>query len=162
MDEYQKMLPLIGDFLLLFDRLRQVVPEAYDDAKSRPRRWSKVLAGQGQKVDTRQDEPLYYLDPSGETKVMKSPNALFFPMFSAFRANLKEANGKYRWSDAKSPTDWPKEEFRMACQRLALKVAKAAHTKDSLHAVGRDHQVWATCYETLNGFLFENGRKKKS
>ena len=39
-----------GDFLLLFDKLRQVAPQAYDDAKSRPRRWSKVLAGQGQKV----------------------------------------------------------------------------------------------------------------
>jgi hypothetical protein len=161
MDEYLKMLPLIGDFLLLFDKLRQVVPAAYDDAKSRPRRWSKVLAGQGQKVDTRQDEPLYYLDPSGQTTVMKSPTALFFPMFSAFRADLKEVSGKYQWCDGKSPTEWSAEEFHSACQRLALKVAKAAGTKDSLHAVGRDHQVWATCYETLNSFLFENGRKRK-
>jgi hypothetical protein len=161
-DEYQKMLPLIGDLLFLFDKLREVVPQAYDDANSRPRRWRKVLAGQGQKVETRQDEPLYYLDPSGETKVMKSPNALFFPMFSAFRSHLKEVNGEYQWSDGKSPTAWPAEEFHTACQRLALKVASAARTKDSLHAVGRDHQVWATCYETLNSFLFENGRKKKA
>jgi hypothetical protein len=162
MDEYTKMLPLIGDFLLLFDMLRQSVPEAYDAAKSSPRRWTKVLAGQGQKVDRGLYEPLYYLDPSGETKAMKSPSALFFPIFSAFRAGLKEVGGKYRWCDGKSPTEWPAEEFHAACQRLALKVAKAARNKDSLHAVGRDHEVWATCYETLNSFLFENGRKKKA
>lgn len=159
-DEYTKMFPLVGDFFALYDKLRETVPQAYDAANSRPRRWSKVLAGKGQPVDTRLVEPLYYLDPSGQTKVMRSPNAVFFPMFSAFRACLREVNGKYQWWDGKSPADWTPSEFEQACQRLALKMAKTIGRKDQLTAVGRDHEVWATCYETLNGYMFEIGRKK--
>lgn len=158
--EYNKMFPLLGDFFALYDKLRQTVPAAYDAANSRPRRWNKVLAGRGQPVDNREVEPLYYLDPSGETKVLRSPNAVFFPMFSAFRAYLHDVGGRYRWSDGKSPTEWPAEEFAEACQRLALKMAKAIKVKDQLTQVGRDHDVWATCYETLNAYLFEIGRKK--
>jgi hypothetical protein len=30
-----------------------------------------------------------------------------------------------------------------------------------LHDVGRDEQVWNTCYETLHAELLANGRKKK-
>ena len=159
--EYKKMFPLVGDFLALYDKLREVVPDAYNGANARPRRWSKVLAGKGQPVDTREVEPLYYLDPTGEKKVTRAPNAVFFPMFSAFRAYLREGSGgKYEWWDGESPVDWSDNEFREACQKLALKMAKAIREKDKLNAVGRDQQVWATCYETLNGYLFEIGRKK--
>lgn len=159
-NEYSKMFPLVADFFALYDKLRQTVPTAYDEANSRPRRWNKVLAGPGQPVDKREVEPLYYLDPSGDTKVMRAPNAVFFPMFSAFRAYLRDAGGKYEWCDGKSPTEWPQPQFEEACQRLALKMAKAIRGKDQLTQVGRDHDVWATCYETLNAYLFEIGRKK--
>jgi hypothetical protein len=158
--EYIKMFPLLGDFFALYDKLRQTVPTAYDAANSRPRRWNKVLAGPGEPVDNREVEQLFYLDPSGDTKVMRAPNAVFFPMFSAFRAYLRDVNGKYEWWDGKSPADWPNKEFEEACQRLALKMAKAIKGKDQLTQVGRDHDVWATCYETLNAYLFEIGRKK--
>jgi len=158
--EYTKMFPLLGDFFTLYDKLRETVPSAYDAAKSRPRRWSKVLAGPGQPVDNREVEPLYYLDPSGNMKVMRAPNAVFFPMFSAFRAYLRDVEGKYHWWDGAGPTDWSDSEFEGACQRLALKMAKAISKKEQLTEVGRDHDVWATCYETLNAYLFEIGRKK--
>jgi hypothetical protein len=158
--EYMKMFPLLGDLFALYDKLRQTVPTAYDQANSRPRRWNKVLAGPGQPVDSREVEPLYYLDTSGDTKVMRAPNAVFFPMLSAFRAYIRDVDGKYEWWDGKSPTDWPIGEFEEACQRLALKMAKAIKGKDQLTQVGRDHDVWATCYETLNAYLFEIGRKK--
>jgi hypothetical protein len=161
-EEYEKMYPLVGDFLRLYDMLRQTVPDMYDAAQSRPRHWSKVIAGKGGRVDNRRIEPLYYVDPSGDTKVVNSPNALFFPMFSAFRAHLKESNGQYKWADGVSPTEWPKRQFEEACQKLALKVAKAARGKDSLHAVGRDEQVWDSCYESLNSLLGDHGRKKKA
>ncbi len=159
--EYTKMFPLLGDFFALYDKVRQIVPVAYDAANTRPRRWNKVLAGPGQPVDNREVEPLYYLDPSGETKALRAPNAVFFPMFSAFRAYLRDVDGKYQWWDGTSPTDWPDEEFEGACQRLALKMAKAVKGKtDKLTQVGRDEQVWAACYETLNSYLREVERKK--
>lgn len=91
---------------------------------------------------------------------LRAPNAVFFPVFSAFRAYLREVDGKYEWWDGESPTDWSNKDFEEACQRLALKMAKAIRDKDKLNAVGRDPQVWATCYETLNSYLFETGRKK--
>ena len=56
-------------------------------------------------------EPLYYLDPSGQTKVVTAPASLFFPMFSAFRAHLKKDGDRYAWIDGKSPLSWPKNEF---------------------------------------------------
>jgi hypothetical protein len=157
--EYTKMFPLVGDFFALYDKLRETVPQAYDAANTRPRRWSKVLAGQGQPVDTREVEPLYYLDPSGGKKVMRAPNAVFFPMFSAFRAYLRDVNGRYEW-DGQSPMDWSEKEFEGACQHLALKMAKAIKEKDQLTQVGRDPRVWDTCYETLRAYLYEIGRKK--
>lgn len=161
--EYVKMFPVVGDFLKLFDKLRQVVPEAYDEANSSPKRWTKVLAGEGQQVDKRQVEPLYYLDPTGQTMVFRSPNALFFPMFSAFRAHLKDVGGRYQWQNGKSPCEWDDADFHEACKRLALKIAKAVKNKEHVHnAVGRDPEVWATCYETLNSFLFEYGMKSRS
>lgn len=159
--EYEKMFPVIGDMLALFDKIRQVVPESYDAANQRPRRWSKVLAGEGEKVDSREVEPLFYLDPSQQTKVMRAPNAVFYPIFSAFRAHLREVNGKYEWWDKKAPTTWPADQFAEACLRLAIKIAKAVKGKDHLNAVGRDQQVWATCYETLNSFLFEFKKKTR-
>jgi hypothetical protein len=159
--EYRKIFPIIGDILQLFDRLRLVVPEAYNSANARPKYWTKVLAGPGQPVDNRLVEPLYYIDPTGETKAPKSPNGLFFPMFSAFRAALRENKGNYDWCDGKGPSRWPEADFQEACRRLSLKVAKAAKEKDSAHIVGRDPQVWATCYETLNSFLFEYNLKRR-
>ncbi len=158
--EYEQMFPLIGDFLDLFDQLRQTVPAAYDAAKNRPRYWTKVLAGKG-KVNRKQVEPLFYVDPSGQTKVVTAPASLFFPIFSAFRAHLKKDGSRYAWTDGKSPLQWPKEEFFQVCQRLAIKIAKAARQKSSLHDVARDEQVWDTCYETLNAELLANGRKKR-
>ena len=106
-------------------------------------------------------EPLYYLDPTGETTVLASPTALFFPMLSAFRAYLKKEGNRYAWLDGKSPLQWPEDEFFQVCQRLAVKIGRAAYGKSSLHDVGRDEGVWNTCYETLNGELLANGRKKK-
>lgn len=162
-DEYEKMFPLIGDFLHLYDLLRQVVPLAYDAAKTRPRYWTKVLAGKGRnKVNNKETDPLYYIDPTGATKTIPSPTSLFFPMFSAFRALLRHGNnGQYEWLDGIAPSAWPREEFFSVCQRLAIKVAKAATVKSSLHDVGRDQQVWDTCYETLNADLIANGRKRR-
>ena len=56
--------------------------------------------------------------------------------------------------EAKQQTSWVanNKEFEEACLRLALKMAKAIKGKDQLTQVGRDHDVWATCYETLNAY----------
>lgn len=161
-EEYVQMFPLIGDFLELYDRLRLEIPRAYDSVKTNtPRKWSKVLAGKGnKKVSSREAEELLYVDPSGETKVGLSPTSLFFPIFSAFRAYLRKEDNQYVWMD-ESPINWPKDEFFGVCQRLAAKVGKAAWSKSSLHDVGRDEQVWSTCYETLHAELLANSRKKK-
>lgn len=162
--EYEQMLPLIGDFLALYDHLRLKVPEAYEAANAKPRYWTKVLAGKGRnkrKVNNKESEPLFYLDPTGNTKVVASPSALFFPMLSAFRACLKKEGNRYAWLDGNSPLQWPSDEFFQVCQRLAAKVGRAAYQKSSLHDVGRDEGVWNTCYETLNGELLANGRKNK-
>jgi hypothetical protein len=131
----------------------------YDAANQRPRRWSKLLAGEGEKVDAREVEPLYFLDPTGKTKVMRAPNAAFYPIFSVFRAHLREVDGRYE--DKKAPTIWPAAQFEEACQRLAMKIGKAVKDKDHLDAVERDQGVWATCFETLNSFPFEFRHKSR-
>jgi hypothetical protein len=164
--EYKKMLPILGDFLELYDTIRERIPEVYDARTTNlskiPRRWNKVLARKPkQRVDNTKREPLYYLDSSGERKTFRAPTALFYPIMCAFRACLK-VNGKgYEWYGGKKPSAWSDANFREVCLRLGVKIASLAKGKDSLHAVGRDEAVWAACYETLNSFLFEYGVKSR-
>jgi hypothetical protein len=164
--EYGLMLPVLGDLLELYDRIRDVIPEVYDArtaSRSKiPRRWNKVLARKPkQRVDNSMREPLYYLDPSGERKTYRAPTALFYPLICAFRSCLKVNSRGYEWHGGKKPTAWADAQFREACLRLGVKIASLAKTKDSLHAVGRDEAVWSACYDTLNTFLFEYGIKSR-
>ncbi len=165
--EYDKMLPVLGDLLELYDTIREMIPEVYDNRTTHlkpPRKWSGVLSPpksrkKGQRVDKSKREILYYLDPTGKRKTFRAPTALFFPIMCAFRACLK-VNGKgYEWIGGKKPTAWKESNFQEACLRLAITIASLAKPKDSLHAVGRDEAVWTACYNALNSFLFEYGIK---
>jgi hypothetical protein len=159
-DEMSAMLPIIGDIAELYDVLRRDIPAAYHNARSSPRRWNKLLAGEGEKVNNRQTDPLYWLDPTGQTKVERAPNAVFFPMLSAFRAALSKVDGKYRWSGGTAPTKW-EDDIRMeAFQKLATKMAVSIRPAKALTDVGRDPQTWSACYEMLNAFLLDNGIKQ--
>ena len=157
--EYGKMLPILGDILELYDRIREVIPQAYDERDRHlskiPRRWNKVLVKKGQRVEKAEIESLYYLDPTGDRKAFRSPHALFYPIICAFRAALRVNGDKYEWWGGTKPTAWPAADFTEACLRLAVNIASLAKKKDSLHAVGTDEAVWTACYETLNSFLFE-------
>ena len=168
--EYHKMLPVLGDLLELYDTIREMIPEVYDNRTTHlskiPRKWTAVLSPRktrkkGQRVDKSKREILYYLDPSGERKTFRAPTALFFPLMCAFRSCLK-VNGKgYEWVGGKKPTAWKDSVFQDACLRLAVTIASLAKPKDSLHAVGRDEAVWTACYSALNSFLFEYGIKPR-
>jgi hypothetical protein len=164
-DEYKKMLPIVGDMLELYDRVREVVPEVYDGRVTHrnkiPRRWNKVLAKEKDRVETSKNEVLYYVDPTGKRKTFRAPISLFFPMVCAFRACLKLNGDKYEWVGGKPPTEWKDSTFRAACLELAVMIAAVAKDKDSLHAVGRDQAVWTTCYKTIDSFLYEYGIKSK-
>lgn len=158
-DEMNAMLPIIGDILELYDILRRDIPVAYAAAQTNPRRWNKLLAGQGEKVSSRQTDALYWLDHTGKTKVLRAPNAVFFPMLSAFRAALVNENGNYTWVGGKAPTRWA-ESIRMeAFQKLATKMRPSIKNAKALTNVGRDPQTWSACYETLHAFLLETGIK---
>jgi hypothetical protein len=164
--EYTKMLPVLGDLLELYDTIREVIPEVYDERTTHlskiPRRWNKVLARKPkQRVENKRPESLYYLDPTGERKTFRSPTALFYPIMCAFRACLDATGNKYEWLGKKKPTAWDQSVFREVCLSLAVTIASLAKHKDSLHAVGRDEAVWAACYKTLNSSLFEFGIKSR-
>ena len=64
------------------------------------------------------------------------------------------------WERAIGHHDALTDIFHLGMLMGSLATGLDFRDKDQLTAVGRDHQVWATCYETLNGYLFEIGRKK--
>ncbi len=155
-DTYRKMYPIVDDILRLFDTIRARLPEAYNRTRLR---WGSVIK---EPVGIGMKEELLYIDPSGETLAPKAPQALFFPIFSAFRAALYEANGKYAWVGGVRPTDWPEDEFDDLLVKLGKKIRTAVNKRgDNFNAVGRDNEVWDVCYSVVDKHLYVYERQTR-
>jgi hypothetical protein len=156
--EYEKMYPIVGDILELWDVIRQRVPEAYN---GRNRRWGKVIK---EPVGAGLKERLYWLDPLNPDEsgavAPKAPLGLFLPMLGAFRAALVEEDGRYQWLGGQKPTRWLQEEFNDLLVKMALRIARAAREANGdFHAVGRDSSVWAACYYLVQSYTYESRRR---
>jgi hypothetical protein len=155
--EYEKLYPVVGDILELWDVIRQRVPEAYN---GRNRRWGTVIK---EPVGAGLKERLYYLDPRGPEEdglvAPKAPLGLFLPMLAGFRAALVERGGRYHWRKQK-PTHWPEQEFNDLLVKMALRLAKAVREKDGeFHGVGRDSGTWAACYYIVQSYTYAAGER---
>ncbi len=74
---------------------------------------------------------------------------------------MVETNSQYRWVDGESPMTWSDDEMDEVLGKLAGKIATAARKEDgNFNAVGRDNQVWDSCYGTVKNHLLEMGRIK--
>jgi hypothetical protein len=131
----QKFLPLLPDFLRLWDSIHMHWPTWYGEGREEEAgfrgRFGKLTAVQ------LLPEQLYFL---GTKAKYRMPEAYKYPILSALRAAVK-ANGKSaRWvSD-------PYELLNVTGQQLASVVGNTVRATQNANKVGKDVSTWSSCY----------------
>lgn len=167
LSEYQSMLPVLVDVLFLNDAIRACVEEVYNAKKSNPRYWRKVLmygaeakraGGKPVRAVDVGSAKLWFLDPTGETTAIDTPQALIFPMISAFRCLLTKTGNSYSWV-GKSPRKWSVELLKELVGDMSVSVASCMRRKKSIREIGRDHSLWCALYTGLESWYEKNKKR---
>ena len=144
-ESYRKIYPVADDVLRLYDAIQLHLPSLYNKARGDA---GDVAGGKFGKLTGvtvykgNRGVKLHYLRKESKYGV---PTGFVYPLLGAFRALLKEKNGKYMWAKGADP-------FKLLEGDLGLNLADTIGTF-ALEArnpskTGKSPLVWQACYRS--------------
>jgi len=139
-DYYRSFVNIAPDIFDLFDAIEREFPDAYNSTGGRYGRKSYSGYKDGKKVGVSKFA-------QGDMSY-KVPDGIVYPVLAAFRAlvTFNEKTGKYEWYNGVSPIAvWDNCKADLATKVMNF----ASSIGDNPNAVGKDSNIWALAYMTV-------------
>lgn len=143
-DDYEKIYPLAGDILRLFDQVQLSLPELYNRVRSKS---GEVAGGKFGKLtgvttyDGKRRAQLLFISEESKYGV---PEGFVYPVLAAFRALLEEKGGRYVWAKGINPQALLEGQLG---ETLADTIGNFALDARNPSKTGKSPLVWQACYQ---------------
>jgi AIPR protein len=144
--DYEKLYPLAGDILELYDSVQMMLPELYNKVRGKS---GEVEGGKFGKLtgvttyDGKRRAELLFTNQESKYAV---PAGFVYPVLAAFRALLEEKGGRYIWGKGLKP-------FRLLegqlGETLADTIGNFALDARNPSKTGKSPLVWQACYQAV-------------
>jgi len=143
-DDFQKLYPIAGDLLRLYDEIYLALPDLYNKA----RRSDDVAGGRfgrltGVTVYKKGEATLPFVQKGSGYGV---PSGFIYPILAAFRALLVEKRGRFVWAANVDP-------FKLLASGVGREVTNVlgnfALEHQNPSKVGKSPTVWQSCYNQV-------------
>lgn len=142
--DYDRLYPLAGEILELYDTIHAQLPELYNKVRGKSGgvtggkfgRLTGVTVYKGKRVD--------HLPFTGVETKYGVPAGFVYPILGAFRAILEEKGGRYHWGKGLKPVELLKGKLG---ERLADTIGNFALDAQNPSKTGKSPLVWQACYQ---------------
>lgn len=140
--DYEKIYPLAGDILRLFDEIQAQVPELYNRVRGRG---GEVVGGRfGKLTGVATYKNAVALPFTGVESKYGVPLGFVYPILGAFRALLEEKHGRYVWAKGLDPFILLSGDLG---ETLADTIGNFALDARNPSKTGKSPLVWQACYQ---------------
>jgi hypothetical protein len=142
--DYEKIYPLAGDILELFDRVQLLLPDLYNRVRGKS---GEVAGGKFGKLtgvttyDGKRKAQLLFINEESKYGV---PAGFVFPVVGAFRALLEEKGSRYIWGKGLDPIKLLEGHLG---ETLADTIGNFALDARNPSKTGKSPLVWQACYQ---------------
>lgn len=141
---YEKIYPLAGDILELYDHVQLLLPDLYNRVRGKS---GEVAGGKFGKLtgvttyDGKRRSQLLFI---GQESKYGVPAGFVYPVLAAFRALLEEKSGRYAWGKGVDPLTLLKGQLG---ETLADTIGNFALDARNPSKTGKSPLVWQACYQ---------------
>jgi hypothetical protein len=142
--DYEKIYPLAGDILELYDQVQLMLPDLYNRVRGKS---GEVAGGKFGKLtgvttyDGKRRAQLLFI---GQESKYGVPAGFVYPVLAAFRALLNEKAGRYEWGKGVDPLTLLKGQLG---ETLADTIGNFALDARNPSKTGKSPLVWQACYQ---------------
>jgi len=142
--DYEKIYPLAGDILELYDYVQLLLPDLYNRVRGKSGEVAGGKFGKLTGVTTYDGKRKAHLLFIGEESKYGIPAGFVYPVLAAFRALLAEKAGRYAWGKGVDPLTLLKGQLG---ETLADTIGNFALDARNPSKTGKSPLVWQACYQ---------------
>lgn len=142
--DYEKIYPLAGDILRLYDAIHVQLPELYNRVRGKGGEVAGGRFGKLTGVTTYTGGRTADLSFTDEATKYGVPTGFVYPVLGAFRALIEEKRGKYVWAKGLDPFELLSGDLG---ETLADTIGNFALDARNPSKTGKSPLVWQACYQ---------------